>query len=182
MDISTYISPKAKKGLPSKIHGLGIFAVQPIAKNELIAARGGYLVDLQGLEKVKSLDPTHSRIIWMPIDDNLFLAPSQEEDIAKILIYLNHSCEPNVGPRGDISFVAMRDIEAGEELTLDMAMTDTIPFTMNCNCQTQVCRKVITGNDWQDKQLQEKYGRHFSPYILEKIYGKDYKIISAENT
>ena len=105
----------------------------------------------------------------MPIDDNLFLAPSKESEIKKVLIFLNHSCEPNVGPRGDITFVALRNIKTGEELTLDMAMTDTVPFRMKCNCGSKNCRKVITGNDWKRKDLQEKYGRYFSPYIMEKI-------------
>src|SRR5438132_751679 len=125
MTVKSWISPKAKKGLPSKIHGLGLFAVEPIKQGELVAARGGYLVDRQELGEVRALDPGRKRIIWMPIDDNLFLAPAKEDDIPQVLIYLNHSCEPNVGPRGDITFVAMRDIEAGEELNLDMAMTDT---------------------------------------------------------
>jgi uncharacterized protein len=179
MILQTWISSKAKKGLPSKIHGLGIFAVEPIKKGEVIAARAGYLVDTAGLEKVRALDPERKRIIWMPIDDNLFLAPGEESDISKFLIYLNHSCEPNVGPRGDITFEALYDVDAGEELTLDMAMTDTVSFTMECHCQTPNCRKVITGEDWKRKDLQEKYGRHFSPYILEKIYGLDYKIVAS---
>src|SRR4051812_27927755 len=130
MDISSYITTKAKKGLRSKIHGLGVFAQESIPKGEVIAARGGYLVNLDSLEQVRSLDPERKRIIWMPIDDDIFLAPSKESDIPKILIYLNHSCEPNVGPRGDITFVALRDIAIGEELCLDMAMTDTVTFSM----------------------------------------------------
>lgn len=169
MDISSYISPKAKKGLPSKIHGLSIFAIEAIKKGELVAARGGYLVDRKGLEKVRNLDPHRKRVIWMPIDDNLYLAPSKESEIEKVLIYLNHSCEPNVGPRGDICFVAMRNIKAGEELTIDYAMTDAIPYSMKCNCGNKTCRMIITGEDWKRKDLQEKYGRFFSGYILEKI-------------
>lgn len=34
-------------------------------------------------------------------------------------MFLNHACEPNVGIQGQIVFVAMRNVAAGEELTLD---------------------------------------------------------------
>ena len=33
------------------------------------------------------------------------------------MLYSNHSCDANLGIRGEITFVAMRDIPAGEELT-----------------------------------------------------------------
>lgn len=35
------------------------------------------------------------------------------------MLYTNHSCDPNIGLQGQIVFVAMRDIAAGEELTHD---------------------------------------------------------------
>lgn len=34
-------------------------------------------------------------------------------------MFLNHSCEPNVGVQGQTVFVALRDVLVGEELTLD---------------------------------------------------------------
>jgi len=37
-------------------------------------------------------------------------------------MFLNHSCEPNVGILGQIIFVAMRNIDSGEELTIDYAL------------------------------------------------------------
>jgi len=41
-----------------------------------------------------------------------------------VMLFINHSCEPNVGFAGNVVLVAMRDIEAGEELTTDYAMFD----------------------------------------------------------
>lgn len=35
------------------------------------------------------------------------------------MLYTNHSCEPNIAIQGQIVFVAMREIAAGEELTHD---------------------------------------------------------------
>ena len=40
------------------------------------------------------------------------------------MLFINHSCEPNVGFAGDIVLVAMRDISPGEELTTDYALFD----------------------------------------------------------
>jgi hypothetical protein len=34
------------------------------------------------------------------------------------MVFINHSCGPNVGFGGDVVLVAMRDIEAGEELAV----------------------------------------------------------------
>jgi SET domain-containing protein len=46
------------------------------------------------------------------------------------MIFSNHSCEPNIGVQGQIVFVAMRDIAAGEELTHDWATTDDEDYRM----------------------------------------------------
>ena len=38
------------------------------------------------------------------------------------MMRVNHSCEPNVGMGGNVLLVSMRDIAAGEELTIDHAL------------------------------------------------------------
>jgi uncharacterized protein len=40
------------------------------------------------------------------------------------MLFINHSCEPNVGFAGNIVIVAMREVIAGEELTTDYALFD----------------------------------------------------------
>jgi SET domain-containing protein len=59
--------------------------------------------------------------------DDLFLAPVTAAEFESVMMFLNHSCEPNVGVQGQIVFVAMRDIAAGEELTLDYATINHEP-------------------------------------------------------
>ncbi len=85
------------------------------------------------------------------------------------MMFFNHSCNPNVGVRGEITFVAMRNIKPGEELTIDYAMIDDDNYKMKCNCGAENCRKVITGKDWKRRDLQRKYGQYFSKFLLEKI-------------
>jgi hypothetical protein len=85
------------------------------------------------------------------------------------MIFSNHSCDPNIGVQGQIIFVAMRDIDAGEELTHDWATTDDDAYEMECKCGARSCRKVVTGQDWRRKDLQEKYRDYISWYLRQKI-------------
>jgi hypothetical protein len=60
----------------------------------------------------------------------------------------------------------MRDIRAGEELTTEYALFDDSEQQMECHCGSGSCQRVITGRDWQRPDLQRKYGRYFSTYLL----------------
>ena len=85
------------------------------------------------------------------------------------MIFSNHSCDPNLGVQGQIVFVAMRDVQPGEELTHDWAMTDCDDSALACNCGAAGCRKTISGLDWMRKDLQEKYRGYFSWYLERKM-------------
>ena len=84
-------------------------------------------------------------------------------------MFLNHSCNPNVGIRGQISFVAMRDIRKGKELTYDWAMENPGRWRFKCHCGEKICRTAVTGNDWKLPNLQMRYKGFFSAFIQEKI-------------
>ena len=71
------------------------------------------------------------------------------------MLYINHSCDPNIGFAGNVVLVAMRDIHAGEELTTDYAMFDDYEGSMDCTCGRPNCRRRIDGRDWQRPDLQE---------------------------
>jgi hypothetical protein len=161
----SYRSPKTEVR-ESKIHGRGLFAIADLAKNEIVAVKGGHIVDGKTLrEKIAPrLGP-----VEIQIDDNLFIAPVSDEERELSMLYLNHSCDPNLGIRGEITFVAMRDIRAGEELTHDWAMTDDDDYSVECNCGATDCRKTLTGKDWQRPDLQKRYSGYFSAYLARKI-------------
>jgi hypothetical protein len=38
-----------------------------------------------------------------------------------------------------------------------------------CHCGSPDCRRVITGDDWRRKDVQERYQDHFSPFINRRI-------------
>ena len=83
--------------------------------------------------------------------------------------FINHSCNPNCGIKGHLQIVAMRDIESGEEITFDYAMTESSDYSMDCKCGAKNCRKTITGNDWKLPILQKRYNGYFSNYIQIKL-------------
>ena len=103
------------------------------------------------------------------ITEDLFIGPTTEAEREGGMMHLNHSCDPNLGVQGQIVFVALRDITAGEELTFDYAMTDDEPYEMECNCRVSGCRKVITGADWMQGDLQRKYNGYFSWFIQRRL-------------
>jgi len=95
-------------------------------------------------------------------------------DFYEDTFFINHSCEPNAGIKGQIFLVAMRDIAENEGVTFDYAMClhetkGAPPYRMECLCGRINCRKVITDNDWKLPDLQKKYDGWFSWYLQEKI-------------
>jgi uncharacterized protein len=150
----------------SKIHGRGLFATADIAKGEVVAVKGGYIISR---EQFREKITPRLGSVEIQIGDDLFIAPVTEEERDGSMLYTNHSCDPNLGMRGEITFVAMRDIRAGEELTHDWATTDDDDYSVECKCGAPNCRKVLTGKDWQRPELQARHAGYFSAYLAKKI-------------
>ena len=161
----SYLSPKTEVR-ERKIHGRGLFATTDIAKDEIVAVKGGHIINRKTLRE--QVTP-HLSPVEIQIDNDLFIAPLTQEEREGSMLYSNHSCNPNLGVRGEITFVAMRDIRAGEELTHDWAMTDDDDYSVECNCGVPNCRKILTGKDWQRPDLQKRYAGYFSVYLAKKI-------------
>ena len=165
MLVSSYITPKARKGLPSTIEGRGLVAVAPIAADEIVAIKGGHIVDTPTLTSL----PERLRNSDVQIADGFHLVALDEAEYEPVMLFINHSCEPNVGFAGNIVLVAMRDISLGEELTTDYALFDDYDGAMECHCGASSCRGTISGRDWLRPELQRNYGNFFSTYLLRKI-------------
>jgi SET domain-containing protein len=161
----SYLSPKTALR-ESKIHGRGLFATSDIVKDEIVAVKGGHIVSREVLRR-KITPPLGP--VEIQIGDDLFIAPVTDEEREGSMLYSNHSCDANLGLRGEITFVAMRDIRAGEELTHDWATTDDDDYAVECNCGAPKCRGTITGKDWQRPELQKRYAGYFSAYLARKI-------------
>jgi SET domain-containing protein len=138
--------------------GRGTVAAKPFPKGATLAAFGGDVVTLLQLHE-RTLDAQQNCV---QIAEDLYLVPNP----VGLGDRINHSCDPNAGILGQILLVALRDIEAGEEICFDYAMTDSSVYDeFTCNCGSPSCRKQITGRDWLRKDLAEKYAGYFSSYM-----------------
>lgn len=156
-----YLAPNATARLKSH-REYGVYAVQPIAKGELIAMWGG---EVAPQETFNTLNERLKRLS-IQIEEGLFLVALNEGPAD----YVNHSCDPNAGLNGQIALVAMRDIAPGEEITFDYAMSDVTDYDeFQCECGAPNCRGVVRGTDWRNPALWEKYAGYFSPYVQRRI-------------
>jgi RimJ/RimL family protein N-acetyltransferase len=148
----------------SPMHGRGLFAARPIPAGEAIAVMGGRRLDDAQLAEYQH---DHPRYVAAAIGEDQHVLLDDGP-----LRFLNHSCDPNLWLADEVTVVARRDIDAGQELTIDYALYTVDPsWTLRCACQTIPCRGVITGSDWQLPTLQAAYGGHFSPFINDRIAG-----------
>jgi SET domain-containing protein len=159
----SYLNPKCESDSSGDKGGCGVFAHELISKGELICLWGGRIMAETELDR--EMRNFTQRVLQ--IDEGLFLYTPEPLEPADCL---NHSCDPNTGFFGQIGLVAMRDIEAGEELNFDYAMCDGTPYDeFECYCGTGACRGRVTGDDWKIPALWEKYDGFFSPYLARRI-------------
>lgn len=154
----------------SGTHGKGMYATKLIPKNERLVVFGG---DIMHIDEINDM-PEELQEYAMQIEERFVLGyrkiPSAEDTD-----FINHSCNPNAGFKGQIFLVAMRDIKPDEEVTFDYAMIisdskdSDIVFNMECCCGSDNCRKIIDEDGWKNPLLQERYKGYFSQYILDRI-------------
>lgn len=141
----------------------GLFCVEPIRAGELLVVWGGEILGPDDFARLSSRRRQHS----LQVDEDLYLVPFGGYDPGA---WVNHSCEPNAGLNGQITLRAMRDIERGEEIRYDYAMSDGSPYDeFACGCGTPSCRRRVSGDDWRLPLLQHLYRGWFSPYLQRRI-------------
>jgi hypothetical protein len=159
-----YVSPKISVR-PMKI-GLGSILMEPVAKDELLVDFEG-----RGIETGEDEAWIHERDgnpYVIQVDDRVYLVSNLGDPMG--IDYFNHSCHSNTGMRGSYCIVARRDIEAGEELTLDYALAEMHAwYAMDCQCGEARCRGVLTGRDWRDEGFREEYAGYFSEHIQRRM-------------
>jgi len=163
-EIRCYRSPKIEVRSDG-LEGRGVFATEKIEQGEVVAVKVGHVVTADQLSDITANVGDYA----LQIHDRFYLSPISKEEVDRMTIFINHSCDPNVGFDGQITYVAMRDIEPGEELCHDYAMERADNYSLDCRCGSDLCRGKVTGEDWKDPELQQRYGNYFSSYILSKI-------------
>lgn len=158
------IHPNTEVGVVSPEIGLGVFAKSFIPKGtimyvidemELIYPEGHHLLDddyyKKYIEKFSYTDQNGSSIVsW---------------DYAK---YINHYCDRNTISTGYGFEIAVRDIQAGEQITDDYGALN-IERSMDCGCGKSNCRGAVHPDDLLT--FAEQWDKEILPAIknMEKV-------------
>jgi len=152
--------------------GEGVFAKKDIKKGEILMVMGGYILtidDENSLSGVVADKP-------IEISNNFSIGPRKPSDLPLMpQHYVNHSCNPNTGFKGQLFMVAMKNIKKSEEIVYDYAMVmnsnekSNSYFKIACLCGSKKCRGFVAEDDWKRPELQKKYDGYFQYFLQEKI-------------
>jgi len=105
---------------PSKIHGVGVFAIKNIPKNtNIFSADNSRLVQVSA-KTVRKQPPRIKKLYddFCVVKGDKYICPDNFNNLT-VAWYLNNSKKPNVRCDKNYDFFARRNIRSGEELTVD---------------------------------------------------------------
>src|ERR1035437_10055222 len=136
----------------SSIDGNGIFATRDFKKGDIVFILKGKIHTYIN----KNIKDTFEHPDWVGTGKNTWIDPIREYH------FINHSCNPNMGTKGKVTFCALMDIKKGDELTFDYSISEADSnWKMKCNCGSKKCRKIIRSIQF----LPQPIYKHYLPYI-----------------
>ncbi len=141
----------------NSIAGYGIYAIRNISKGEVIFKGEGKsqrIITKRHVEKYwNEEEKLNFRRYAYPVSEEVFILWDEEPSE---WAPQNHSCEANTAFDG-LDVRALRDIPAGEELTLDYAhFLDHNMEPFDCQCGSSICKKLIRGPQANTLNLREQ--------------------------
>lgn len=133
---------------PSKIHGWGLFAQEPVSKDEMVIEYVGELIGnaLADVREARYEAVGIGSSYLFRVDAEFVVDATKKGNIAR---FMNHSCDPNCTAKvveyqggKKIAVFADRSIGIGEEITYDYKFPyeeDKIP----CHCGSDMCKKYL---------------------------------------
>jgi len=123
----------------SGIYGLGCFTLVLLPARKKIALFAGELVHGRRQIKARLNGQEAIKIIWL--NERLAIDGAVGGDETA---YINHSCAPNafmrIVPGNKVAFFALRDIQPGEEITIDYRDAE---YPEVCQCGVDKCRSNL---------------------------------------
>ena len=165
----------------TKKKGTGLFTKKGIKKGELLLQVDMSKMPRYTIEEIRELCEKDPEING---DHSNYVGHGKYVVEDTLASYMNHSCDPNTIYKmhsiAVYDVIAIRDIQAGEELTHDYGATaiDQLQgyfyWEDKCFCGSDNCRKIIHGDffklpkDWQRKHypnlppsIKRKYREYF---------------------
>ena len=155
----------------SNIHGYGVITLRKFYRGDIVLYGDGVL-----WREEDEFDDTYCLLLppYIPNEDGSE-GTSLYFDLTCQSRWINHSCDPNT--EVDTSWleqegkpkawwVALRDIEVGEELTYDYAFSGHLAEP--CYCGAKTCRGVICDQDELDL-VPKKFRSRIPEHLLKAI-------------
>jgi len=147
----------------SGIAGKGVFTKKSFKNGQTILL-------LKGQQRefiVKNKDDALVGPNWVGVGKNLWI--DVEDGVVR---YINHSCNPNMGIKGRVTFTALRNISVGEEVVFDYSITEEDLLWRMKNGEnetTKNCRPIICSIQSLPPEVYESY-LPYIPTYFQKVY------------
>lgn len=173
------------------VKGKGLRTLQSIQKGELITEYVGRAIRKGYLNRLFQRYRNERMLYIMALDKDTYIDARKKGGVAR---YINHSCEPNcIVDRWKVRGVlragiyALRDIDAGEELSFDYKWDRKRGRApTKCHCLSPTCRGTLElPKSMEEDELERRLMGHWrKPASLKagrEIINRSVKILSKEN-
>jgi SET domain-containing protein len=136
----------------SAIHAAGCYTTTPIRKGSRVAEYTGHMLTKKEADKRYKDSPV--TYLFGLGDGSMVI------DGHSATMFINHSCDSNCETEeidGRVYIMAIRHIQAGEEITYDYCLYDGGDDDANCNCGSEHCR--LTMYSPQEMKTRRKKAR-----------------------
>jgi SET domain-containing protein len=155
----------------SSLHGAGVYSTAPVKKGTRVLEYTGPRLRSKACEGMYT-DTEVTYLFAMDDGDTII-------DGFGMAAFVNHACDPNCETDqidNRIWIIALRDIEAGEELTYDYNLFDGDPGELApCYCGLKGCRRTMFSEEEiarQKKLLQQRKKRREAARLRRRKAGK----------
>jgi len=146
---------------PSQYDGEGLFVNKAYKKGDFIA----YIKGPTHVFRTFTPEISENMLNWIGVSKYTWI-DTTKSPFRKI----NHSCEPNVAQVSKRKVIAIKDIHAGEEITMDYSLTEAEPdWSIDCKCKSKQCRHKIGPITTIPRKTYRKY-KQYIPKKFQEIY------------